>query len=232
MKSVQTDGSTYQTVIRTGPVIPGTKAESIFSGSELNACNFNAGSQFDPGRDVVIPYEMTATNTTTGFNVTASPGFYFIYGLQHLSSANYPDNELVLVAEPVPGGTWQCGTDQGNSTGNVGWSWNLRPGQSGSYMRGIVVLYNWRNPAYPAGDAALASGVWLWEPSPSAGGDVTKLTGPAVLNLGNDPNISGGYGGATGWYWPADGIISPSFCKVLQGQYADPYAAAKCRAAS
>ena len=233
MKSVQTDGSTYQTVIRTGAVIPGTKAEGIFSGSELNGCSFNAGSQFDPGRDAVIQYEMTATNTTSGFNVTASPGFYFLYGLQHLTYANFPDNESVLVVEPVSNGTWQCGTDQGMSMGNVGWSWNLRSGQSGSYMQGIVVLYNWRSPAHPAGDAALTSGVWLWEPSPSAGGNVTKLTGPTVLNLSNDPNMYGGFAGATGWYWPADGTISRPFCEVLQGpQYADPYAAGKCRAAS
>lgn len=132
----------------------------------------------DTARDAVVPFRMTQTNTTQGFEVTTGDA----------ASAS----TSVEVYYNNSGATCKSsgGDFGGQSTSPVATN-------GGSSMRGFIILSDYYSPNFPSGDLSVLNAVKISVSSSTVDGSTWSLSGSGVSGPGS---TNGGYGTVDAFY--------------------------------
>lgn len=158
------------------PVALSAAPYMTYSGGETmsagEACTVNTA------RDAAIPFRMTTTNTTQGFEVTTSEA----------ASAN----TSVEVYYNNTGATCKSsGSDFG------GRSTNPNATNESASTRGFIILSDYYSPNFPAGDPSVLNAVKISVSNSTVDGSTWSLSGSGVSGPGS---TNGGYGTVDAFY--------------------------------
>ena len=139
--------------------------------------------------DALIPFEMTLTNTTTGFDTFVTASFS---GIGSTSLPGFPGAELDVEAA-YSGGSQCFNSANGDSSFSTNSSVTLSP-NGNSVLFGFFVVTNFYSPNFPNGDTSMLDGTVLsvyqtqsYSPTDGSAGinyAINSLTGPGSADLG------------------------------------------------